>query len=357
MNLISVADYEKRSETTLSRNTTDYIKGGAGDGFTSNLNKKYFEKIRIRPRCLRDISNRTTSSELFGYKINLPVGISPTALHKIAHLNGELETAKAAGKIGTIYIQSILSSYTIEEVAEYAPETIKFMQMFIYKERKATEILVGRAENCGYKAIVLTIDHPILGLRRFVQANQKFPSELRFKNFDKLEKESGFTSYGLSQVDEAATWDDVKWLVSITKLPVILKGILTKEDALLAVESKCHGIIVSNHGGRQLDGVPATIEALSEIVEAVAGRIPVLLDGGVRQGSDVFKALALGAKMVFVGRPIFFGLSVNGQAGIEDIFDIFKRELDIAMALSGCKTVKEVTKNLVAHEDNYLKMI
>lgn len=357
MNLISVAEYEKRSESTLSKNSTDYIKGGAGDGFTTNLNKKYFDKIRIRPRCLRDVSTRTTSSELLGLKVNVPVGISPTAIHKLVHLNGELATAKAAGKIGTIYIQSILSSYTIEEVAEYAPETTKFIQMFIYKERKATESLIRRAEKCGYKAIVLTIDHPILGLRRFVQANQKFPSELRFKNFDKLEKDSGFTSYGLSQVDEAATWDDVKWLVSITKLPVILKGILTKEDALLAIESKCQGVIVSNHGGRQLDGVPATIEVLSEIVEAVKGKIPVLLDGGVTQGSDVFKALALGARMVFVGRPIFFGLSVNGQAGVEDIFNIFRRELDIAMALSGCKTVCEITKKLVSHEDNYSRMI
>lgn len=357
MNLLSVAEYEKRSEKTLSKNSIDYIKGGAGDGFTLNLNRKYFDKIKIRPRCLRDISNRTTSSELFEFKIKLPVGISPTAIQKLAHLNGELATAKAAGKVGTIFIQSILSSYTIEEVAEYAPETIKFIQMFIYKERKATETLIRRAEHCGYKAIVLTIDHPILGLRRFVQANQTFPSELRFKNFDKMEEETGLTSYGLSQIDESATWDDVKWLVSITKLPVIIKGILTKEDALLAIESKCHGIMVSNHGGRQLDGVPATIEVLSEIVEAVAGRIPVILDGGVTQGNDVFKALALGAQMVFIGRPIFFGLSVNGQAGIEDIFNILKRELDIAMALTGCKSVKDITKSLVTHEDYYLKMI
>lgn len=357
MNLLSVAEYEKRSEEILSSYSSQYIKSGAGDGLTTNLNKIYFERIRIRPRCLRDISNRTTSTKLFGYKVNLPVGISPTALHKLAHENGELATAKAAGKIGTIYIQSILSSNTIEEVAESAPDTIKFLQMFIYKERKATEILTRRGENSGYKAIVLTIDHPILGLRRFVQAHQHIPSALRFRNFDKLEEETGFTSYGLSQVDESATWEDVKWLCSITKLPVILKGILTKEDALLAVESGCHGILVSNHGGRQLDGVPATIEALTEVVEAVAGRIPVLLDGGVSQGTDIFKALALGAKMVFVGRPVYFGLSVNGHAGIEDIFDILKRELDIAMALTGCNSVKNINKSLVTHENNYSKLI
>jgi (S)-2-hydroxy-acid oxidase len=216
---------------------------------------------------------------------------------------------------------------------------------------------VDRAEASGYKALVLTVDAQIVGLRR-VDAKNKFslPSHLTLANFSGLNLKQGVSEYVAKNLDQSLTWEDLRWLVNYSKLPVLAKGIMCKEDAELAIKMGAQGIIVSNHGGRHVDSLPASIEALPEIVEAVAGRVPVFLDGGVRQGTDIFKALALGAKMVFIGRPAIYGLAVNGQKGVEDVIGILKKELDIAMCLCGCRTINDITRDMVAHESYFAKL-
>ncbi|XP_026466608.1 peroxisomal (S)-2-hydroxy-acid oxidase GLO4-like [Ctenocephalides felis] len=233
------------------------------------------------------------------------------------------------------------------------------------KRGQLTIDLVRRAEACGFRALVLTVDAPVFGLRRADIRNKfKLPSHLKLGNFEgqkstdiTIERDSsGLTDYVTKQFDGTLTWDDVKWLISITKLPVLVKGLLTAEDAIKAVEIGVQGVVVSNHGARQLDGVPASIEALPEIARAVGHKTTVIMDGGIRQGEDIFKALALGAKMVFFGRPALWGLALGGQKGVENILGILKNELDVSMAISGCRTVGDINKSCVVHESYYSKL-
>lgn len=390
--LVSVEDYEKKARTKIHRHALDYYRSGAGNELSLRLNKscfdrfvlllsrysaydfvhcffflQYFFRIRIRPRFLRDVSSRDPSIKMFGDSINIPLGISPTAMQKMAHPDGELANARAAEAAGIIFTLSTIATSSIEEVAKAAPRCIKWFQLYIYKDREITKKLVRRAENAGFKAIVLTIDAPIFGLRRADIRNQfGLPPELKFANLEVDDQTknadtgdlniSGINKYVTGQFDQTLVWSDLKWLVNFTKLPVLVKGILTEEDAILSVKYGCRGVIVSNHGARQLDGVPASIEALPEIVRAVGDETVVVLDGGITQGTDVFKALALGAKMVFAGRPAIWGLAVNGQKGVESVIDIIRNEFDIAMALTGCKTVNDISKDMVVHENYYSKL-
>ncbi|KAG7202562.1 hypothetical protein KM043_009758 [Ampulex compressa] len=264
--------------------------------------------------------------------------------------------------MGTVFILSTISTCSIEEVAEAAPSCIKWFQLYIYSDRNVSLNLIRRAEQADFKALVLTIDAPIFGDRRADLRNKfTLPSHLRFANFkDDLSKNiydskngSGLNEYVMALFDASLSWDDIKWLKSITKLPIILKGILTAEDALLAVEHGVSGIIVSNHGARQVDSIPATIEALPEIVKTVGNKLEVYMDGGIMQGIDVFKALALGAKMVFFGRPMLWGLNYAGEKGARKILEIMKKEIDHAFALTGCASVKDVTRDMVIHESYY----
>uniref|UniRef100_A0ACB8GDP9 Hydroxyacid oxidase 1 n=2 Tax=Sphaerodactylus townsendi TaxID=933632 RepID=A0ACB8GDP9_9SAUR len=260
--------------------------------------------------------------------------------------------------MGTGMMLSSWATSSIEEVAQAAPEAICWMQLYIYKDREVTRSLVQRAERAGHKGIFVTVDTPFLG-KRLDDVRNKFqlPPHLRMKNFETNDlafssekgygENSGLSVYVAEAIDPTITWEDLKWLRGLTTLPIVAKGILRADDAKKAVKHGVNGILVSNHGARQLDGVPATIEVLSEIIEAVEGKVDVFLDGGIRKGSDVLKALALGAKAVFVGRPVIWGLVYKGEEGVKEVLQILKEEFQLAMALSGCRSVEEIDGTLV----------
>ncbi|VAH30597.1 unnamed protein product [Triticum turgidum subsp. durum] len=295
------------------------------------------------------------TTTILGFKLSMPIMISPTAMQKMAHPDGgEYATARAASAAGTL---SSWATSSVEEVASTGPG-IRFFQLYVYKDRKVVEQLVRRAEKAGFKAIALTVDTPRLG-RREADIKNRFvlPPNLTLKNFEGLDlgkmdqaNDSGLASYVAGQIDRTLSWKDVKWLQSITTMPILVKGVITAEDSRLAVENGAAGIIVSNHGARQLDYVPATISALEEVVKGAGGQIPVFLDGGVRRGTDVFKALALGAAGVFIGRPVVFSLAVAGEAGVSNVLKMLRDEFELTMALSGCNSLADITRNHVVTE-------
>ncbi|XP_020091927.1 peroxisomal (S)-2-hydroxy-acid oxidase GLO1-like isoform X2 [Ananas comosus] len=306
----------------------------------------------FRPRILIDVSNIDMTTTVLGFKISMPIMIAPTAMQKMAHPDGEYATARAASAAGTIMTLSSWATSSVEEVASTGPG-IRFFQLYVYKDRNVVAQLVRRAEKAGFKAIALTVDTPRLGRREDDIKNRfTLPPFLTLKNFEglnlgKMDKanDSGLASYVAGQIDRSLSWKDVKWLQTITCMPIFVKGVLTAEDARLAVQAGAAGIIVSNHGARQLDYVPATITALEEVVKAAQGRVPVFLDGGVRRGTDVFKALALGASGVFIGRPVLFSLAAEGEAGVRKVLQMLRDEFELTMALSGCTSLKEITRN------------
>nr|CAD7432566.1 unnamed protein product [Timema monikensis] len=373
---ICVDEYEQYALRHLDKNALDYYKSGAGDEITLGQNKTAFNRLLIRPRCLRDVSQCDASTTVLGNKVAMPVGVSPTAMQRMAHPDGECANAKAAGAMGTIFILSTLSTSSIEEVAAAAPSTIKWFQLYIYKDRDVTRQLVERAERANFKALVLTVDASLFGIRRSDVRNKfTLPPHLTLANFtnekatdvNKSKKGSGINEYVSSLFDSKITWEDVKWLKRITKLPIVLKGILTAEDAVIGADLGVAAILVSNHGARQVDTTPASIEALPEIVRAVEGRVEVYLDGGVRGGTDVFKSLALGARMVFMGRPPLWGLVHSGQEGVQDVLAIVKWEFDTTLALTGsyshdnerikrCRSISDIRKEMVVHKLYYSKL-
>ncbi|KAF3638266.1 Peroxisomal (S)-2-hydroxy-acid oxidase GLO1 [Capsicum annuum] len=322
----NVMEYETLAKEKLPKMIYDYYASGSEDQWTLQENRNAFSRILFRPRILVDVNNIDTTTSVLGFKVSMPIMVAPSAMQKMAHPEGENATARAASAAGTI---------------------------MVYKDRNVVLQLVKRAERAGFKAIALTVDTPRLG-RREADIKNRFvlPPHLRLKNFEGLDlgkihktDDSGLASYVAGQVDRSLSWKDVKWLQKITHLPILLKGVLTAEDARLGVEAGAAGIIVSNHGARQLDYAPATVMALEEVVEAVNGRIPVFLDGGIRRGTDVFKALALGASGVFIGRPVVFSLAVDGEAGVRKVLQMLHDEFELTMALSGCRSIKEITRN------------
>ncbi|WJX46997.1 (S)-2-hydroxy-acid oxidase [Trifolium repens] len=354
MNITNVNEYEAIAKEKLSKVIYDYYASGAEDQWTLKENRNAFSRILFRPRILRDVSKIDLTTTVLGFKISMPVMIAPTALQKMAHPEGEYATARAASAADTIMTLSSWATSSVEEVASTGPG-IRFLQLYLFKERNMVTKLVRRAENAGFKAIVLTADSPVLG-RREAGIKNKFtlPSYVRLKNFEGMNlenydktKNSGHTSTVNGLYDQSLTWKDVKWLQTITSLPILVKGVLTAEDTRLAIQAGAAGIIVSNHGARQLDYVPATIMALEEVVEAAEGRVPVFMDGGVRRGTDVFKALALGASGVFIGRPVVFSLAADGEAGVRKVLKMLHNELEITMALCGCSSLKDITRDHV----------
>ncbi|NXS06810.1 HAOX2 oxidase, partial [Neodrepanis coruscans] len=262
-------------------------------------------RIHFRPRVLRDVSTMDTRTKILGSEISFPVGIAPTGFHQLAWPDGEKSTARAAKAMNTCYIASTYSTCTLEEISAAAPGGLRWFQLYIHRNRAASQQLVQRAEALGFQGLVLTTDVPYTGKRRNdIRNGFRLPPHMKVKNLER-----DFEVCKMSLLDPSITWNDIYWLRSLTHLPIIIKGILTKEDAELAVRHGVQGIIVSNHGGRQLDEGPATVDALVEVLEAVQGRVEVYLDGGIRKGSDVLKALALGAKCVFIGRPALWGLA------------------------------------------------
>ncbi|XP_071995176.1 2-Hydroxyacid oxidase 2-like isoform X2 [Engystomops pustulosus] len=351
MSLICLSDFEAYAKEHLPKATWEYYAAGADDCYTRDDNLQAFTRIRLRPRMLRDVSMTDTRTTILGTEISAPIGIAPTAFHCLAWPDGEMSTARAAEAVNVCYVSSTYSTCSVEEIVGAAPDGFRWFQLYIYRDRKLSERLVRRVEALGYKALVLTVDVPYTGKRRSdVRNNFRLPPHLKVKNFEGIfEDQCGPDNYGVpaNTLDPSISWKDVHWLRSLTRLPIIVKGILTKEDAELAVEHGVQGIIVSNHGGRQLDGELATIDALSEIVETVHGRVEVYVDGGIRTGSDVLKALALGAKCVFIGRPVVWGLAYKGEEGVRGVLQILAEEFRLSMALSGCRNVSEITRNLI----------
>ncbi len=364
MDFTNLFEYEKHACEKLHKTVFDYYSSGAHDEITLRDNREAYNRIQIHFKVLVDVSKRDSSTEVLGQKISFPLVIAPTAFHKMAHNEGECAVAKAAVKADTIMCLSTLSNTTVEDVSRDCNANFWF-QLYVFRDKAVTEKLVQRVEKAGARAIVVTVDAPLLGTReKDVKNKFQLPQGLSVINLMPDNKEelpqkgtdnksdSGLSLYFNEMLDQSLNWKDIEWLASIANLPIILKGIVRPEDALRAIEYGAKGIVVSNHGGRQLDTSPATIEVLPSIAEAVDNRIEVLVDGGVRRGTDILKAVALGAKAVLVGRPVLWGLACNGSEGVYSVLSMLKKEFDLAMALSGCPSIKDIQRDLVSFTSN-----
>ena len=352
---LNLAEIEAAARERLTTLAYEYYVGGANDEVTVRENLSAFEQLALRYRVLVDVSRRSTSTTVLGTPIDLPVLIAPTAFQRLACDEGEIATARAASAAGTVMILSTASTCTIEDVGAVGGRL--WFQLYVYSDRGLTKALVERAEACGMQAVVLTVDAPVLGRReRDLRNRFHLPDGIRLANVPSSGSvplptghgESGLANHFATGIDASITWRDVEWLRSITRLPVLIKGIVRGDDAARAVEHGAAGIIVSNHGGRQLDTAIASIRALPDVAEAVNGRAEVLLDGGVRRGTDVIKAIALGARAVLVGRPVVWGLAASGENGARRVLELLRAEIDLAMALCGCPTVGDISRDLVA---------
>ncbi|KAH9713729.1 peroxisomal (S)-2-hydroxy-acid oxidase GLO4 [Citrus sinensis] len=351
---VNLNEFQELARLALPKMYYDFYAGGAEDEHTLKENVEAFHRITFRPRILVDVSRIDLSTTILDYKISAPIIIAPTAWHKLANPEGEVATARAAASCNTIMVLSFTSSSSIEDVAASC-NAVCFYQLYVSKKRDIAATLVQRAERNGFKALVLTADTPRLGRREADIKNKMIKPQL--KNLEGLLSTKVSSDTGLNleadareAMDASLSWKDLEWLRSITNLPILIKGILTREDAIKAVEVGVAGIIVSNHGARQLDYSPATISVLEEVVHAVKGRVPILMDGGVRRGTDVFKALALGAQAVLIGRPVVYGLAAKGEYGVRCVIEMLKDEFELTMALTGCPSVKHITRNHVRTE-------
>lgn len=349
---VSLADYERLAEQRLDAMAWAYFSGGAADEITVRWNREAFDRLAIVPRVLAGGPGGHTRLELIGQRFQHPLFVAPVAYQKLAHPDGERATAMAAEAQDAGMVLSTQASVTLEDAAE-AGASCRWFQLYMQPQREATLKLARRAEAAGYEALVLTVDAPINGVRnREHRAGFALPLGIRAENLKDCSIELPPVGAGGSAVFDrflaaAPTWDDVAWLRSETRLPLLLKGILSADDAVRAVEAGAAGIIVSNHGGRTLDTLPATIDVLPQITAAVAGRVPLMLDGGIRRGTDVLKALALGASAVLIGRPIVYGLAVNGAFGVAHVLRLLRDEFEVAMALSGCRTLADIGPHLI----------
>ncbi|XP_041017919.1 peroxisomal (S)-2-hydroxy-acid oxidase GLO4-like isoform X1 [Juglans microcarpa x Juglans regia] len=355
---VNVNEFQELARLALPKMYYDYYNGGAEDQYTLKENVESFRKIVLRPRILVDVSRIDLSTTILGHRISAPIMIAPTAFHKLAHPEGEVATARAAAASNTIMVLSCMSTCTVEEVASSC-NAVRFFQLYVYKRRDISAQLVHRAERNGYKAIVLTVDAPRLGRREADIKNKMIAPQLN--NFEGListkvdhDEGSNLEAFAKGTFDASFCWRDLGWLRAITNLPILIKGVLTREDAIKAMEVGVDGIIVSNHGARQLDFTPATSCVLEEVVHAVVGKVPVLFDGGVRRGTDVFKALALGAQAVLVGRPVVYGLAAKGEYGVKRVIEMLKDELELTMTLSGCPGVKDISRSHIKTEQEIL---
>ncbi len=351
MQPINLLDYEALAGQRMAHIpwAWDYYQGGSEDEVSLRANRIAFEQLRLRPRMLVDVSTCDLRTSVLGTSVSMPILVAPTAAHGLAHPDAECATARAVQQAGTLMVVSTQSTRSLEEIAQ-AGLGPRWFQLYIDSYQQA-ESLIRRAEAAGYGALVLTVDTPRRGRRERDMRNQlsrhlqAHAPSVGSGNVSPLMENS--SNGEETSITDALTWEVLPWLRSITKLPILLKGILTAEDARLSLEYGAAGIIVSNHGGRQLDGVVASIEALPEVVEAIAGRCEVYVDGGVRRGTDVLKALALGARAVLLGRPILWGLAVDGEPGVRHIFQLLRAEFELAMALAGCPNTKSITRSLV----------
>jgi len=351
---VNAHDFEVIARERMTPASFDYYAGAAGDELTLAANRRGFDRLVLRPRMLAGVERVDTSATLLGDRVEFPILLAPTAFNKLGHPDGEVAAARAAGTAGTIMCASTIASSSLEDIAAAATGPMWF-QLYVCRDRGLTEELVARAEAARYRALVLTVDTPRLGRReRDVRSRFTLPDGISIRNLEvaggdatRWNASSSFTEYVHRMFDPSLTWEAVDWLRSLTKLPVVIKGVLTGEDASLAVSHGAAGLIVSNHGGRQLDSAIATIDALPEIVEAVGGRIPVLLDGGIRRGTDALKALAIGASAVLIGRPYLWALAASGENGVARVLEMLRSELELAMALAGAASVPQISRALV----------
>ena len=357
MTFFNLHEVEALARDVLPSATFDYYAGGACDEVTLAENRRAFDRIALRPRVLVDVSRRELGTSLLGTQVAAPIIVAPMAFQQLAHPQGELGTARAAGALGLLMVVSTFATSSLEEVAGATTGPLWF-QLYVHQDREITRDLVQRAEAAGYRALVLTVDVPEIGRRERDERNGfRLSPELRVANFvartsDPLQAESEgsrLRSFIHGMRDASFGWKDLAWLAGLSKLPLVLKGIVRADDARRAVEHGAAAIVVSNHGGRQLDTAIASLDALPEITDAVGGgeRILVLMDGGVRRGTDIIKALALGAKAVMVGRPVLWGLAVNGEAGARQVLELLRNELDLGMGLCGAARLDELGRDLI----------
>jgi 4-hydroxymandelate oxidase len=352
--LLNVADYARVARARLAKGCCDYYEGGALDEITLRENTAGWERIKLYYRVLAGVGARDMRTAVLGQPISMPIAIAPTAFHRLGCDEGEVATARAARAAGTLFILSSLSNTAMESVFAEAGSP-RWFQLYVYKDRAITRDLVQRAQTAGAEAIVLTVDTPGLGTRERDMRNRfTLPEGLAVANLTPLGKGelpevsgSGLAAYVRENFKSDLSFEDLDWLCGSTRLPVVVKGVCRGDDARRAAEHGAKAVVVSNHGGRQLDTAPATCEALPHVAEAVGERCEVYVDGGIRRGSDVLKAIALGARAVLVGRPILWGLTVAGEEGASHILEILRRELDEAMLLCGCTTLRDIERSLL----------
>jgi isopentenyl diphosphate isomerase/L-lactate dehydrogenase-like FMN-dependent dehydrogenase len=335
----NVFDYEAAAAELLDPAAFGYFAGGAGDEVTLRDNVDAFGRLQLRPRVLAGVADPSTAVTVLGAELALPVAVAPMAYQRVAHPDGEVAMARAAAAAGTAICLSTLATSTPEDVA--ATGAIRWFQLYVFRDRGFTAELVARARDAGFTALVVTVDTPVLGRReRDVRSGFAVPPDL---DVPALGRGGTTPAQALELISPSLTWRDLEEFAAGAGLPVVAKGVLTAEDARLACEHGAAALVVSNHGGRQLDGVPATIDALPEVVDAVAGRIEVLLDGGIRRGTDVVKALALGASAVLAGRAPLWGLVVGGEDGARRVLELLRAEVELALQLAGARTPAELT--------------
>ena len=340
-NIKNVFDFEKLSRKIMGEDALLYLNGGADDLKTVKLNSEAYQEIQIRARRLIDVTNVSTNVKLFGQTLENPIILSPVGFQKFFHPDGEIASAKASVKKKHQMIVSSVSNYSVNEIADQSQANLWF-QLYPTVDRKVTKKLLERAEKAGCKVCVLTVDSPVLGNR---ERGGTTLTKLMEGKVLKMGNYEGILPEGTTFDDAGMTWEIIEWLRANCDMKIVLKGIVTKEDAALSIKYNVDGIIVSNHGGRQLESLRSTIGCLPEIVEEINGKIPILIDGGIRRGTDIFKALALGATAVCIGRPFCWGLGALGQQGVEMVLDILKAELIRDMQLAGTASIEKISRN------------
>jgi 4-hydroxymandelate oxidase len=352
--VVTLEDYEPLAEARLEPSVWGFLAGGAADELTLRWNREAFARLRLQGRVLRDMTQAHTRVTLLGTTLDYPILLAPVAYQNLIHPDGERATVEGAAAMRAGMVVSTNATVSMEDIAAASQGTPLWFQLYMLEERASTQTLIARAEAAGYQALVVTVDAPINGVRNREQRSGfrltvAEPVNLRGLRRPYPAATPSFVESPLFNgfLKTAPTWQDVEWLQSVTRLPILLKGVMSPDDAARAAAMGVAGLVVSNHGGRTLDTLPATIEVLPRIVEAVNGRVPILMDGGIRRGTDVLKALALGASAVLVGRPYAFGLAVSGAVGVAHVLSILRAELEAAMVLTGCPTVADVDRSVL----------